>query len=109
MGDFTTDISGGFIKKIRFIMIALLLMIAFIFTCDLFQIYMYSFQDFYNTSFYIQPEIETEDMLKDICKTADAYQIQVFFIEKEISGDFYKNVNIYCDPEIKAYLEQELL
>ncbi len=94
-------------NKVRFTISTLLLLIALIFTCDLYQIYIYSFEDFYNTSFYTQPEIETEDMLTDICRVSDKYDVQIFFIAKEIEGDFYTNVNVFCDMAVKEYLEKE--
>lgn len=91
----------------RYIGCALLIAGVLIISCDLFQIYLYDFEDFYQTSFYVQNSIDTETMKKQIYATAKDYDITVLYIDKIIEGNYSTHLNIYCDETTAEYLTKK--
>lgn len=94
-------------KQIRFIISAFLLITLTIFTCDLFQIYMYSFHDFYQTSFILKENSMKKEMLWELDHTAKKENVQILFINNDIKGEYDTKISIYCDTKTEEYLEKE--
>lgn len=93
--------------KIRWIINVFLIVMISVFTCDLYQIYMYSFEDFYQTSFYIPEECTEKEILDDISKAAEREKVQVFFVDNDVQGEYRTEIDIYCTEKTRDYLEQE--
>lgn len=62
-------------RKVRGLFVALLLLVPVFFQCDLFQLYLYDFDEFYFTSFYLPADTAYEDMLQEIEERAKEYQV----------------------------------
>ena len=74
-------------KFVRYLFSGLLIALALSIACDLFQIYLYDFEDFWQTSFYVKDEIDTEHMKEQIFESAKEYGLEVIYIDKCIEGD----------------------
>lgn len=86
-------------KSVRYIFSGLLIAAALSIGCDIFQIFLYDFEDFWQTSFYVQDEISTDKMKAQIFDSAGKYGLEVIYIDKYIEGDYYTKVDIYCSPK----------
>lgn len=88
-------------RFIRYLFSGLLIAAVLCISCDLFQIYLYDFEDFWQTSFYVKENIGTEQMKHQIFEMAGEYQLEVVFIDKRIEGDYDTQVDIYCGAATK--------
>lgn len=83
-------------RFVRYLFSGLLIALALSIACDLFQIYLYDFEDFWQTSFYVKEEIDTEHMKEQIFESAKEYGLEVIYIDKCIEGDYHTQIDIYC-------------
>lgn len=93
-------------KYFRYLFVIILIVSALIFGNELFQVYLFDFEDFSNVSFYLQDDISFEDMKTDIFSSASEYDVEVFFVEKNVNGDYYTEINIYSNDFIRQYLQE---
>ncbi|MDE6749567.1 MAG: hypothetical protein K2K21_11005 [Lachnospiraceae bacterium] len=94
-------------KYIRYLFSGLLIAAALCIGCDIFQIFLYAFDDFWQTSFYVKEEISTEQMKEQIFESAEEYGIEVIYIDKHISGDYFTQVDIYCSNAAEEMFARE--
>lgn len=94
-------------KPVRNIFCGLLIAVALCIQCDLFQIYLYSFDDFWQTSFYVKEDIDTQQMKEQIFESAKDYGLEVIYIDKAIEGDYHTRVDIYCSASAKKMFAGE--
>lgn len=73
---------------------------------EFYQQYLYSFEDFYQTSFYLQKGQKKKDMLKDIEKCGKEYHVDIFFVDGEPRGNYETRIKIYSTPKIKKELSE---
>lgn len=94
-------------KPVRYIFCGLLIAAALCIQCDLFQIYLYAFDDFWQTSFYVKEDIDTQQMKEQIFESAKDYGLEVIYIDKTIKGDYRTWVDIYCSASAKKMFAGE--
>lgn len=94
-------------KPVRYIFCGLLIAAALCIQCDLFQIYLYAFDDFWQTSFYVKEDIDTQQMKEQIFESAIDYGLEVIYIDKTIKGDYHTWVDIYCSASAKKMFAGE--
>lgn len=94
-------------NKIKYLLCVILIFIAIVFDYEIYQNYMYAFEDFYTTSFYLPEETTQEEVVKQLTEMATKYQVELFFIENRSEGNFYTEVNLYCNKRVKNYLEEK--
>lgn len=94
-------------KPVRYIFCGLLIAAALCIQCDLFQIYLYAFDDFWQTSFYVKEDIDTQQMKEQIFESAKDYGLEVIYIDKTIKGDYHTWVDIYCSASAKKMFAGE--
>lgn len=94
-------------RKIKYLLCTILILIAIIFDYELYQNYMYAFEDFYTTSFYKPQDMKVESMLKELTDQASKYQVKLFYIQNSSQGDFLTEITVYCDQEVREYLEKD--
>lgn len=94
-------------KLVRYLFSGLLIAAALCISCDLFQIFLYAFDDFWQTSFYVKEEINTEQIKEQIFESAKGYGLEVIYIDKRIVGDYYTQVDIYCSNDAKEMFAKE--
>ena len=80
-------------RKVRGLFIALLLLVPVFFQCDLFQLYLYDFDEFYFTSFYLPADTAYEDMLQEIEERAKEYQVELIYW-REITKAFLRETAV---------------
>lgn len=73
-------------------------------TGELYQSYTDDVLNFYETTFYVQPGVEADDMIKDIYDTAKENKVSVFFIDKFVENSFNTRISVYSDKETKDML-----
>ena len=93
-------------NKVKYILITLILLAGFLLPGELYQLYVNQFNDFYETSFYLQGSATKEQMLEDIAQTAQQHELQVFTMQSEVIDTFRKEIVIYCNAETEAYLKK---
>ncbi|MBD5489719.1 MAG: hypothetical protein HDR13_13175 [Lachnospiraceae bacterium] len=94
-------------KSVRYIFSGLLIAAALLIGCDLFQIFLYDFEDFWQTSFYVQDGIGVEQMKEQIFDSAEKYELEVIYIDKYIEGDYYTRIDVYCTPAAEEMFARE--
>ena len=94
-------------KSVRYIFSGLLIAVALLIGCDLFQIFLYDFEDFWQTSFYVQDGIGVEQMKEQIFDSAEKYGLEVIYIDKYIEGDYYTRIDVYCTPAAEEMFARE--
>lgn len=94
-------------KFIRYLFSGLLIAAALCIGCDIFQIFLYAFDDFWQTSFYVKEEISTEQMKEQIFESAKEYGLEVIYIDKHIEGDYFTQVDIYCSNTAEEMFARE--
>lgn len=94
-------------KPVRYIFCSLLIVAALCVQCDLFQIYLYAFDDFWQTSFYVKADIDTQQMKEQIFESAIDYGLEVIYIDKTIEGDYHTRVDIYCSAAVEEMFARE--
>ncbi|MBP1566871.1 MAG: hypothetical protein J6A58_14100 [Oscillospiraceae bacterium] len=91
-------------KKIKYIITIIFIMVGFVMTGELYQSYTDNVSNFYETTFYVQPGVEADDMIKDIYDTAKEHKVSVFFIDKFVENSFNTRISVYSDKETKDML-----
>lgn len=91
-------------KKIKYIITMIFIMVGFVMTGELYQSYTDDISNFYETTFYVQPGVEADDMIKDIYDTAKEHKVSVFFIDKLVENSFNTRIWVYSDKETKDML-----
>lgn len=94
-------------KYIKTILSLLFLGIPILFSGDLFQMYSFSFADFYNTSINQRDGIESDNFINELKDTAKKYDIDLFMIDSNIKGDYETTIEVYSSRSIRKYLEKE--
>lgn len=94
-------------KKVRSLFIALLLLVPVFFQCDLFQLYLYDFDEFYFTSFYLPADTAYEDMLQEIEERAKEYQVELIYWDEAYRSAYRSQFDIYCSKEMQEIFRDE--
>lgn len=93
--------------KLRFLFFTVLLFVAVAFNKELYQVYLYDFEDFSNTSFYASDEETALSMRHDIFETSREYNVELFFIDKIFQGDYCTKINIFASDDLATFLQEE--
>lgn len=94
-------------KIARYLLAWLLIAAALCVNCDLFQTYLYSFDDFCQTSFYVKDKNAVRQMKDRIFGSAGEYGLEVIYIDKDIKGDYYSHISIYCSLAARQMFADE--
>ncbi len=95
------------IRSIKYFLFDLIILLVVFAGNELYQLYLYDFEDFPQTSFYVQENIPTDEMREDIFSADEKFDLEVMYIEKVVQGDYYTRVNIYSSPTAKEILESK--
>ncbi len=95
------------VKIIKFILIAVVLIIMSIIPGELYQGYLDQYNDFYETSFYLPDDISKADMLNELTETANKYDIYIFKICDEDINIYSSSIDIYANEEMLGILAGE--
>jgi|GEM_PF-3407506 len=87
------------VKIVKFILVSILLIIVAIIPGELFQAYLDQYNDFYETSFYLQKGGSADEMIKDLSDTADKYDVHIFKIYEREKNTYSTSLDIYADEE----------
>ena len=74
-------------NKVKYILITLILLAGFLLPGEFYQLYVNQFNDFYETSFYLQGSATKEQMLEDISFNAGGDMPDVAVV---INGDYVR-------------------
>ena len=94
-------------RKVRGLFVALLLLVPVFFQCDLFQLYLYDFDEFYFTSFYLPADTAYEDMLQEIEERAKEYQVELIYWDEAYHSAYRSEFDIYCSKEMQEIFRDE--
>lgn len=94
------------LKAIKYLLYDLLLFLAVFAGNELYQLYLYDFEDFPQTSFYVQNNTSAEQMREDIFSSAERFGIETVYIEKVINGDYSTKITIYAGKEAEQFLKE---
>lgn len=98
---------GEIVRKVRGLFVALLLLVPVFFQCDLFQLYLYDFDEFYFTSFYLPADTAYEDMLQEIEEQAKEYQVELIYWDEAYHSAYRSEFDIYCSKEMQEIFRDE--
>lgn len=94
-------------RKIKYIVTALLLSVATVFVSEFYIFHLDNFQDkYYHTTFYKPYDISDQQMNAEIQMAADEHHVQIFSIKKEIHSTIRSDITIYGDPEVMQEIEK---
>lgn len=94
-------------RKIKYIVTALLLSVATVFVSEFYIFHLDNFQDkYYHTTFYKPYDISDQQMNAEIQMVADEHHVQIFSIKKEIHSTIRSDITIYGDPEVMQEIEK---
>lgn len=94
-------------QKIKYLIFSILFLFGLICSGEMYQSYMDIFNNFYDTTFYMQEGIPRDTMLSDIQNTAKKNHIQVFCKSAETENIFTKHITIYGDEDVIRTLKSD--
>ena len=94
-------------ERIKYIVFSLLVLIGLVVPGELYQSYTGCFADFYEVSFYLQPDSSRDTMLADISATAEQHHVSVFMMDQTVENLFTNTITVYGDDTVQEYLEKE--
>ncbi len=94
------------VKVFKLIIISILLAILTLLPGELYQGYLDQYNDFYETSFYIQDNSPSQ-MLQDLSESAKDYNIQIFKIYERSKTTYSTCLDIYAEDEMVEILSSE--
>lgn len=94
-------------KKIKMLISVLILMFCVGMIGEVYQNYLIVIEDeFYVTTFYMQPDTQSDKMLEDIYEAAKQNNVSVFKIQHMVKNEFQTQLMIYADKDTKHILEK---
>lgn len=94
-------------ERIKYIVFSLLVLIGLVIPGELYQSYTGCFADFYEVSFYLQPDSTRDKMLADISEEAEQQHLSVFMVDATVENLFTNNITVYGDDTVQKYLKEE--
>lgn len=98
-------------KRIRYLIIALLFIVGFLFNGELFALYIDNFQEsFYKSSFAfenIKNEISDDEIINDFILASEKSNVNFFMIDSRIESAYGKRITIYGTPDAIKYIESK--
>ena len=96
-------------KKIKIIVIYLLITIGFMFSGELFILYLDGFQEsYYQSGFDFvnrEADIEEEEVIQDFLNAGKAYDVDFFFLDSKIISAYAKEITIFGTPNALKTLQ----
>lgn len=96
-------------KRIRYIIIALLFTVGFLFNGELFALYMDNFQEsFYQSTFSFENtenDISDKEIINDFNRASEESHVDFFMIDSKIESAYRKTINIYGTEEAIKVIE----
>lgn len=97
----------GKVKLIKYFLITILLIIVSIIPGELFQGYLDQYNDFYETSFYLPNDVSGDEMLNELSKTANKYNIYIFKIYEKEKNAYSSSMEIYANYDMLKILSDD--
>ncbi|MCD8118790.1 MAG: hypothetical protein LUE29_04800 [Lachnospiraceae bacterium] len=94
-------------KTFKLVIISILLAITALLPGELFQGYMDQYNDFYETSFYLQSGKTAEEMNRDLSSAAETYNIHIFKIYTRSKTTYSVCLDIYADDAMVQILSSQ--
>lgn len=94
-------------RYIKYISVIILVFLGLMLPGEIYQSYASTFMSDPHTSFEIQEDISTDVMLGEILDTAKKYNVQMYFLEHSLKDKYYEEINIYCDDDVRKYIEDK--
>ena len=95
-------------RKIKYVLAVLLLTVASIFVSEFYTFHLENFQGKYaNTTFYKPADTSDLEMNKEIQEAADAYEVKVFSVNREIHSTIRSDITVYGNEEVIEALKKD--
>lgn len=94
-------------KYIKYMVVLVLVFLGIALPGEIYQNYVSGFMCEPNTSFEVPDGTDGKVMLQDILNVAREHKIQMYFVESKVKNRYLEEINIYCDLEVKAYIQHK--